>query len=525
MKKRAVLAGLVLTAMIAGRVPHTVALSLASQESKAASAAQEWSWFLPGTPIVESPERGGDVRGDLVAMAYLPILTREGQWVEVVHRGRRGWIDTAWEPQHDRDSARRGGLRAHAERIRGNDPWRLKAAKDLLGVRASEIKVGSYTLFTDVMDQELISYLDGAATAAEEAYFARYGRLPSGNPVRSAVLFANKATYRSFDEEQGSVTAGTSVGHARSGMVAFYAEGHQRADLARTLVHEITHLLNTRALSANLPPWLEEGLASDLGSLWIEVFPRPGEGVSVANRLSVTIQSFERSMLALNASLTAGELPLLGTLLSLDRQTFYEDLLELVGLDGRELELGFRRWLQSEASAATDRFAAAYPGMEISVMEGGGLRVSGPAAPPPPIPEARPGDQRAGGPPERGRNPPLRPELSVSFRALSAGPDSVIVDPVRIHHVEPTYPDAADSPSPDGAVIVRGVVDKSGEVINVRKMLGLEPALDASLIDAVRQWRFTFGTVNGERAEFHMTVILTFKSGPSLREGKKLWQP
>jgi len=579
MKKRAVLAGLVLAATIAGWLSHSDALPLATQESKAASAAQEWSWFLPGSPIVESPERGGDVRGNLVAMAYLPILTREGQWVEVVHRGRRGWIDTAREPPHDRDNARRGGLRARAERVRGNDPWKLKAAKDLLGERASEMKVGSYRLFTDVQDQELLSYLDGAATAAEEAYFARYGRLPSGNPLRSAVLFANEATYRRYTDEEDIQLPGTSTGSAGSGVLVFYAEGKQRADLAATLVHEITHLLNDRALATNLPPWLEEGLASDLGSLWVEVFPRPGEGASVSDRVSVAIQRFERSVLALNASLMAGQLPPLSTLLTLDRQGFYAeetsgdsyaqslalirylldekeglaegfraflgriasgrptDLLELVELDGREMELGFRHWLQGAASAAIARFAAEYPGTEISVMEGGGLRLSGSGLPPPPRPaqhplppliqEARPANQQAGEPPEPEPDTPLHPELSVSFRVISPGPGSVIVEPVRIHNVEPIYPDAADSPRPDrfSAVIVTGTVDKSGEVIKISMMRGFEPALDASLIDAVSQWRFTCGTVNGEPAVFHMTVILTFESDPSRREGEESWQP
>ena len=59
-------------------------------------------------------------------------------------------------------------------------------------------------------------------------------------------------------------------------------------------------------------------------------------------------------------------------------------------------------------------------------------------------------------------------------------------------------------------------MDASGDLIDVEVALGLEPTLDASLIDAVRQWRFTPGTVNGEPAEFRLTVILIFESGPSL---------
>lgn len=360
--------------------------------------ALEWVWFLPGNRIFAAADSDAEVRTRLEAMAYLPVLDRDGNWVEVMYDGRRGWIDTFWKPPHDRRKARRGILRQRYEPVRGSDGVKLRKARKILGVRRSDVKVGDYSLVTDVDDEELLAFLDSAAVAAEEAYFARYGRLPSGDPLRSAVLFAAEADYRRFTEATSSLPADGFVGHAGSGVLAFYAEGRSRVALARTLVHEITHLLNDRAVARRLQPWLEEGMATDLGSVWVESSPDVESDPIVGDENALVVQGLEPRIFFLERLLEAGKLPSVAAVVSLDRDDFYRpevktysyahsaaliryllegedgrlagafhtflkrvatglraDLLKLLERDVEELDRGFREWLREEARECRER--------------------------------------------------------------------------------------------------------------------------------------------------------------------------
>lgn len=319
--------------------------------------ALEWSWFRPGNRIVSTPGRGGRVIEHLSTMAWLPVLEKRGGWARVVFRGERGWIDSSWQPPYKRKWARRGLLRHRHEPVRSSDWGRYQQARKLLEIGKPEVKVGSYELLTDVRDRELIARFDAAAEAAEGAYFARYGRLPSGDPGRSAVLFAEEATYREYQRLSGFSMAGN-AGHAETGILAFYAEGQPHAELVRTLIHEIAHLLNDRALARRLPPWLEEGIATDLGSVWME-----SSEVSTG-RVNLVLQSAESRFLLLGEILEQGGFPTVETLLSMSYEVFhgkpriqryaYAHSLALVrylldGEDGRHAE-GFREFLRQVAA-------------------------------------------------------------------------------------------------------------------------------------------------------------------------------
>ena len=93
----------------------------------------------------------------------------------------------------------------------------------------------------------------------------------------------------------------------------------------------------------------------------------------------------------------------------------------------------------------------------------------------------------------------------------SAGPLKVGGDvkaPVVINRVEPVYPEKAKKNGISGIVIVEAVIDKTGHVASAEAIKPLPFGVDAAVLDAVKQWTFRPGTLNGEPVDviFDFTV-------------------
>jgi hypothetical protein len=176
-----------------------------------------------------------------------------------------------------------------------------------------------------VHDEALLAFLDGLASKAEDAYFSRYGRVMVGDPLRSIVLFSNRSEYDRFAPIPGA------GGHASGGVAMLYAArdsdgGFRRESVARTLLHELTHLMNTRAMHSHIPVWLEEGLASDLSTLWVQdskevMDPEAGGFDSVTS--SPIYQDADSSILHIWGTIYRDRLPPTSQLLTLRREAFY----------------------------------------------------------------------------------------------------------------------------------------------------------------------------------------------------------
>lgn len=363
--------------------------------------ASSWRWFLPEQPLHETP--GSRVAPDahLSGLSYLPVLEEQGDWVEVIHGANRAWIDRSWRPPHKRKASRRGIVRSRTEPVRGSDRGALRRARKKHGVEKSTRTLGPYQLYTDVEDDSLLDFLDQVARLAEDAFFARFGRLPSGDPHRSIIIFAEESTYRSFAASADLPFLGHG-GYAGQGVAITYAGARSREELASVMVHEIGHLLNRRAMTAALPPWLGEGMAEELAALWLE--DRPETAASDGQPRTIRFNTRESRLIVAGLALRKGELPRLGTVLGASREAFYAqgnasvsyalagmfvrylldgenrrhadgfraflgriaagqraDLLAELGVDQATLERGIRRYIVEQLAA----IEAEYPGIQF----------------------------------------------------------------------------------------------------------------------------------------------------------------
>jgi hypothetical protein len=159
---------------------------------------------------------------------------------------------------------------APEERLRGLEPEPpdaelLASARELLGADGRRDDCGPYALHTDVRDPRFAAACALLASRLDEVYAARYGVRPRGEPAEAIVLFSEIGDYRAFSKRHQVALGYAGYALGARGLAVFHA-GDQAVDgFLPTLTHELTHLLNRRALGANLPRWLSEGLADGIG--------------------------------------------------------------------------------------------------------------------------------------------------------------------------------------------------------------------------------------------------------------------
>ncbi|MGA8810160.1 MAG: TonB family protein [Thermoanaerobaculia bacterium] len=106
--------------------------------------------------------------------------------------------------------------------------------------------------------------------------------------------------------------------------------------------------------------------------------------------------------------------------------------------------------------------------------------------------------------------PPPAPETK-DEGPLRVGGD--VKAPVATARVKPDYTDAARKAHINGVVIVEAIVNKQGEVEQVKVLKGLPMGLSEQAVEAVKKWHFRPGTLNGEPVEviFSLTVNFTLE--------------
>jgi periplasmic protein TonB len=87
-----------------------------------------------------------------------------------------------------------------------------------------------------------------------------------------------------------------------------------------------------------------------------------------------------------------------------------------------------------------------------------------------------------------------------------AEPQANAVKPVLIHRVNPEYPEVARKARVEGTVILEAIINKNGDVENVKVLRGVHPVLDQAAVNAVRKWRY-----KPQTSKVHTTVTVKFK--------------
>lgn len=100
--------------------------------------------------------------------------------------------------------------------------------------------------------------------------------------------------------------------------------------------------------------------------------------------------------------------------------------------------------------------------------------------------------------------PPAEPEGPI----IVAGD---VVPPEKLHAPQPVYTEMARKARIQGVVIVQAIIDKEGEVTNVKILKGLPMGLDQSAVDAVKRWRFTPATLNGKPVSVYYNLTVNFR--------------
>jgi TonB family protein len=143
---------------------------------------------------------------------------------------------------------------------------------------------------------------------------------------------------------------------------------------------------------------------------------------------------------------------------------------------------------------AHDGWSLSRPGQFIGFGVAGGRAGAPQSAPPPPPPPPPPPDRDIAAPP---------------WAAGAVRVGGAILQPTKTKHVNPTYPDQAQSAGVQGVVILETLIGTEGKITNARVLRSV-PMLDQAALDAVMQWEFTPTRLNGQPVPVLMTVTVQF---------------
>lgn len=83
--------------------------------------------------------------------------------------------------------------------------------------------------------------------------------------------------------------------------------------------------------------------------------------------------------------------------------------------------------------------------------------------------------------------------------------------PERIFDPQPQYTEIARKARVQGVVIVQAIIDKQGNVTNVKVLKGLSMGLDDEAVKAIKKWQFKPATLNGKPVDVYYNLTVNFR--------------
>ena len=241
---------------------------------------------VAGTPLLLEPWDDAEAVGEAPG-GLLSVWDRRPGWLQVIVGSTIGWVrlddldtaatavaEAAGEAKPLEDSAARGRSQpaapiapVHAEFV--------ERARRILGGRGSEGRLGPFDLYTDLDNETLLSFLDVVASETPIAYLRLLDLPPTTRHEGAVVLLDRQDDYQELHDQLDLSNGEPVAGFEFGGVAVLLVEKRPPYELARTLIHELTHVLNRRyfapprrpgdpVASNVVGPWLEEGLAGNL---------------------------------------------------------------------------------------------------------------------------------------------------------------------------------------------------------------------------------------------------------------------
>jgi protein TonB len=99
-----------------------------------------------------------------------------------------------------------------------------------------------------------------------------------------------------------------------------------------------------------------------------------------------------------------------------------------------------------------------------------------------------------------------------SNRAVRTDISDKVTPPSVVQKVDPEYPAELRRQGVTGIVTIEGLIDTSGRLLRPQVVRSTDPRLNEFALAAVRMWWFRPATVNGEPAEAHFKVDVSFSA-------------
>lgn len=83
--------------------------------------------------------------------------------------------------------------------------------------------------------------------------------------------------------------------------------------------------------------------------------------------------------------------------------------------------------------------------------------------------------------------------------------------PEKLFSPQPQYTEIARKARVQGVVIVQAIIDKEGNVTNVKVLKGLSMGLDDEAVKAIKKWQFKPATLNGKPVDVYYNLTVNFR--------------